>query len=139
MTEESNINNKNHRTQEPTHVEETCTDRKGIKKRRKKFIKKRKQDYNIPCFKLRVQVRRANEKAKNKKTIAAKCAKRRSRRRGKQRRPRVAESRGEQRETRACALQRLQREHKNILITRVKEPNNLLSITISDSLINYAH
>jgi hypothetical protein len=42
MTEERNINNKNHRTQEPTHVEETCTDRKGIKKRRNLFIKKSK-------------------------------------------------------------------------------------------------
>jgi hypothetical protein len=36
-------------------------------------------------------------------------------------------------------VQRLQREHTNILLTRVKEPNNLLSIKISDSLINYAH
>ncbi len=52
---------------------------------------------------------------------------------------RVAESCREQRETRALACQRLQREHTNILITRVKEPNNLLTITISDSLINYAH
>jgi hypothetical protein len=57
----------------------------------------------------------------------------------KKKRPRVAECRREQRETRTRACQRLGREHTNILITRVKEPNNLLSITISDCLIIYAH
>lgn len=72
------------------------------------------------------------------KTIAAKCAKRRSRRRGKKAAARCRESWRAKRND-SVRVQRLQREHTNILITRVKEPNNLLSITISDSLINYAH
>ncbi len=54
-------------------------------------------------------------------------------------RPRVAESRREQKRNESVRVQPLQREQTNILITRVKEPNNLLSSTISDSLINYAH
>lgn len=52
-------------------------------------------------------------------------------------RPRVAESRREQKRSQNVRVQPLQREQTNILITRVKEPNNLLTSTISDSLINY--
>lgn len=38
----NNSNNKKHKTQEPTHVEETCTDTKDIKKRRNFFYQKKK-------------------------------------------------------------------------------------------------
>jgi hypothetical protein len=114
MMEGSNINNKNHRTQEPTHVEETCTDRKGIKKRRKNFIKKRKQDYNIPCFKLRVQVRRAKEKAKRKNDCSEMCEAPESKKRKKGGRalPRVVESKEKRQRARAASSKRTH-EHTN--------------------------